>query len=955
MQAANTVGIAPGSVVEVRDEEWLVTHVSRNADGALITVRGLSELVADTTAQFSEALDEITVQDPSETKVVADASPNYRRARLWLEATLRKTPLALDDPSLAVVDGVLADSLDYQRTAVRRALAPENLRPRLLLADTVGLGKTLEIGMILSELVRRGRGERILIVTPRHVLEQMQHEMWSRFALPFVRLDSVGIQQVRQKLPASRNPFSYYKRAIISIDTLKSDRYLNHLKRQRWDAVVIDESHNVTNVATQNNRLAATLAPTTDALILASATPHNGRAESFAEMIRLLEPTAVSPEGELHEEELQRLVVRRHRHSPEVAQIVGAEWAERQQPNNRLVAASAAENAIADELAHAWLYTADSGRDTLFGWTLAKAFLSSPAALEETVERRLQKPRDAAERASLAALAELAATAARESGGKYAALLEELARIGISRTSEARVVIFAERVATLHWLRDRLAKDLKLAKDQIAVLHGQLSDVEQLEVVDQFKQGGSPLRVLVTGDVASEGVNLHQQCHELIHYDIPWSLIRIEQRNGRIDRYGQRHSPRLTTLLLQPDHEHFRGDIRVLTSLMEKEHEAHSALGDTASLMGKHSVKGEEQEILSVLLHQKDLDDVVQTPDDVMAAGGLDAMLAALAGFAATTDAEDVQNTTPPTLQTGLYESPVDFLREAVTAIYLKPAEEPRRGGGGVAWQEFPDQQVVELTPPDDLKARLNVLPQTYLREREVMKRLRLVTSRETGKKLLARALADEGTSWPAAHFLGPLHPVLDWASDRCLAALGRGQVFAVRGDVDAPTVLLMGTLMNAAGQTVSSSLVSATFPAGPDGFSFVTPHASAAAMIEAVGLGPRLSNPGPVAGVEELTSLIPPAVRQVGDQLAGTEESARAAAEQMVDQWQKRLREWKFDAEALVQRSDVQRRRVSVQQEEALLERRRPAQSLVRPLLVVVPKDHPVAEESPASSAGGQ
>ena len=149
--------------------------------------------------------------------------------------------------------------------------------------------------MILSELIRRGRGDRILIVCPRHVLEQMQHEMWCRFAIPFVRLDSLGIQRVRQKLPATRNPFTYFRRVIISIDTLKSDRYLNALRHHRWDAVVIDESHNLTNSETQNNRLARVLAPDTDALILASATPHNGRAESFAELIRLLEPTAVTP------------------------------------------------------------------------------------------------------------------------------------------------------------------------------------------------------------------------------------------------------------------------------------------------------------------------------------------------------------------------------------------------------------------------------------------------------------------------------------------------------------------------------------------------------------------------------------------------------------------------------------------------------------------------------------
>ena len=268
--------VAPGSVVLVRDEEWLVTGVDSTADGWLLTVQGLSELVRDTTATFYESLDDITVVDPALTQVVGDDSPQYRRTRLWLEATLRKTALPIDDPSITVSSQALADPLAYQHDAVRRAMDPANLRPRILLADAVGLGKTLEIGMILSELVKRGRGERILIVTPRHVLEQMQHEMWTRFALPFVRLDSVGIQKVRQKLPATRNPFTLYKRAIISIDTLKNDRYLAHLRRHRWDAVVIDESHSVTNSATQNNRLARVLSPNTDALILASATPHNG-------------------------------------------------------------------------------------------------------------------------------------------------------------------------------------------------------------------------------------------------------------------------------------------------------------------------------------------------------------------------------------------------------------------------------------------------------------------------------------------------------------------------------------------------------------------------------------------------------------------------------------------------------------------------------------------------------
>src|SRR3954453_14540325 len=260
---------APGSIVEVRDEQWLVTNVERAGDGWLVDVQGLTELVRDTTATFATVLDEVNVVDPADAKVVADDSPGYRRSRLWLEAMLRKSPVPLTDPELTVATRGLADALGYQQAAVRKALDPENLRPRILLADAVGLGKTLEIGMILAELVRRGRGERILVVTPRHVLEQMQFELWTRFALPFVRLDSLGIQRIRQKLSGNRNPFAYFKRAIISIDTLKIDRYLAHLEKQHWDAVVIDESHNLTG-ASQNNRLARLLSTRTDALILAS-------------------------------------------------------------------------------------------------------------------------------------------------------------------------------------------------------------------------------------------------------------------------------------------------------------------------------------------------------------------------------------------------------------------------------------------------------------------------------------------------------------------------------------------------------------------------------------------------------------------------------------------------------------------------------------------------------------
>ncbi|WP_446664143.1 helicase-related protein [Flexivirga sp. B27] len=941
--------IAPGSLVVVRDEEWLVTQVSQTRDGLLVDVQGLSELVAGTSAQFSQDLDRIEVFDPSLTKVVADSSPGYRRARLWLEATLRKTPLPIDDPTLAVADDMLLDPLDYQRKAVHKALDPSILRPRILLADAVGLGKTLEIGMILSELVRRGRGERILIVTPRHVLEQMQQEMWTRFALPFVRLDSVGIQQVRRRLPATRNPFSVYRRAIISIDTLKSDRYLAHLRKHRWDAVVIDESHNITGSTTQNNRLANVLAPQTDALILASATPHNGRKESFAELMRLLEPTSVDPDGEIDPADIERLVVRRHRNSAEVASVVGADWAEREEPRNILVDASPDEDAMAQELADHWLYGGPprTGGEALFGWTLGKAFLSSPAALAETARARMKRAEhmSLADHESLTRLADLAEQSLDQRTGKYAALLEEFDRIGISVGSPSRVVVFAERVATLHWLRDRIMRDRRMTDQQVRVLHGGLSDVEQQEIVDSFKQEGSPIRVLVTGDVASEGVNLHRQCHELIHFDIPWSLIRIEQRNGRIDRYGQQFPPLITTLLLQPRDDRFSGDVRVLRSLMEKEYEAHRALGDTASIMGKYDVAAEEKQILDVLRGRKQLEQVIAEPDEVIDGDDLEAFLARLG------QGDDEQ--TPTARRTaatgsGLYDAPVDYLREAVAEVYPRPDEAPlTSGGGGIGWVEHRAEQIVELTPPADLRSRLAVLPQSYLREREVTTRLKLATSVAKGQALMAAALQDEQeSSWPAAHYLGPLHPVLDWVSDRALARLGRGEVYAVRGSGDATSVLVLGTLTNRAGQTVSSAWLQVEFPDPDSPLALVTPHGSAAGMLDAVGVGATMSNPGAVADVDALSGLIPAAMRRVEQHLAQTFTAAERQAAQHVEEWVTRATAWEREAEALIQRNDLRLRRIGVADQESLAQQRRPDRTQLRPLLVVVPAGHAVARQ---------
>jgi ERCC4-related helicase len=950
------IAFAPGSVVVVRDEEWMIESIDSDGDTTWLHVRGLSELVKDTTATFSPALDRIEAFDPSATRVVADTSPQYRTSRLWLESMFRKTAVPLASQEVTVSAQALADQLEYQRLAVTKALDPDNLRPRILLADAVGLGKTIEIGMILSELVRRGRGDRILIVSPRHVLEQMQHEMWTRFALPFVRLDSAGIQRVRQHIPATRNPFTYYRKAIISIDTLKSDLYVHQIKKQRWDAVVIDESHNLSNSATQNNRLARTLASMTDALILASATPHNGDARSFAELIRLLDPTAVKPDGDLIPSEVGRLVIRRHRHSQEVASVVGADWAERLDPLNILVVPTFEEDAIAEELAETWLHPEGGVNPysgavrALFPWTLAKAFLSSPAALRQTVANRKKtisadhSPAANREREALDRLAELTDAAMGRPSAKLQRLVQHLKEVGVAKNSDTRAVVFAERIATLEWLREQLPQALGMRPEAFEIMHGGLADEDQMRIVEEFKKAYSPIRVLLTGDVASEGVNLHAQCHQLVHYDIPWSLIRIEQRNGRIDRYGQKYPPQITTLILNPSHERFSGDVRVLTSLMTREHEAHQALGDVASLMGKYSVKAEEDEIMKALAAgQQDFTAVIRTPTQVVQSAGLAGLFAQVFGQAPQLPTEVFEEEQAALYRDlGLYANQVSFLEDALAAALAPAAPSDSLSQGGVGWRRDTNFGTAELTPPPDLVQRLEVLPQSYLKDRHVTEKLVLATTPQRGQDRLAAALADQSdSSWPDAHYLSPLHPVLDWAADRALAKLGRGEVFAVRGGVDQPTVLLLGTLTNKAGRVVATSWMTTEFPnpANPS-FAPVTVWESAHEAVTELGLVEHRANPGPVTGLDTLTGLIRVAVAKGRDALSEHVKTQRDDAERRVDHWTRRIDEWDDEAGALIQRREVTDRRRSVEQQNELVLMMAPDRPLLRPILVVVPEN---------------
>lgn len=824
----DTSTYAVGERVIIRDEEWTVRTVAPATPGLRLEVTGVSALVRDQEAVFFTAIEHVERLDPAQVQFIPDQSARYLRTRLWLDSVMRRSPIPIAEDRVVAGHRALLDRLDFQLRPAATML--DGLRPRILIGDAVGLGKTLEIGIALSELIARGRGERILVVTPRAVLKQFQMETFTRFGIPLVRLDSTGIQRVQRELPAGRNPFAYFKRVIVSIDTLKNPHlYRHHLKDHHWDAVVIDECHNLINRGTQNNALAHVLSDHCDALILASATPHNGSPESFAELISLLDPTAIADPRRYSSADISHLYVRRHRGSSEVRAEIADRWREREQPTIRPVTPSPAECMVLEELERVWLHPASgtapvSGRgSTLFPWTLFKAFLSSPQALSATIANRLrnlsagaQGARQAQEATALTRLDDLTKTISQPT--KLTSLVNLLKELNVGGRSNTRVAIFSERLNTLEMLRQNLPKLLGLRSEAVRVLHAQLSDDTIQDTVESFGQKDSPIRVLLASDMASEGLNLHKQCHLLIHYDVPWSFIRLQQRNGRIDRYGQMQVPRIHALALS--HDDLPSEVRVVTSLLTKEHEANRALGDAGVLMDLDTTEYdgglEERTVMRALAKGDSIDDVSVTPGQAVT----NWFVAATTAVATVDDETKVDEGDQPVAEPG---APASFTPLIVDAPRLFPDDDdflasvldgtvPPAARDDIVVARDEQRDLITLASDNPqarslgLRTRLLGLPRELVRgEDSILAQISLTGSARLAEDRLRSAQESVGgaQAWPDVQFLAACHPVLEWAADRGLAVTQRGTAPLVVLDTPALLYLTQATWANGAGQVV--------------------------------------------------------------------------------------------------------------------------------------------------------
>ena len=453
------------------------------------------------------------------------------------------------------------------------------------------------------------------------MLTQFQKEFWSRFSIPLVRLDSLGLQRVRNNIPSNHNPFNFYDRTIISIDTLKNNlEYRNYLENAWWDIIIIDECHNVAarsneDTMSRRARLARMLSGRSDTMLLLSATPHDGSARSFASLMSLLDPTAISDPDDYTPQDFsdKGLVVRRFK--KDIQDQVSADFQERITEQLKHPASPEEERAYQALLAIPFTQKGEfrSGKQQeLQRVGMQKGMFSSPFAALDSTERRIKLLHSKSdisddEKVETVALEEFAKTLKAidaNSFSKFQKLVEYLQNPLFNwQTSDPsdRLVIFSERIETLHWLQENLPKAVGLKPYQIQILHGGMTDAEQQDIVDRFGRKADPVMVLLCSDVASEGLNLHYYCHRLIHFDLPWSLMVFQQRNGRVDRYGQNRQPHIVYLFTETGIEKIKGDMRILEILQAKDEQANKNLGDPASFLHVFDPEKEANKVADIM------------------------------------------------------------------------------------------------------------------------------------------------------------------------------------------------------------------------------------------------------------------------------------------------------------------------------------------------------------------
>ena len=568
---------------------------------------------------------------------------------------------------------------DYQLVPLLKALRMP--RVNLLVADDVGLGKTIEAGLILTELLLRRRIRRVLILTPASLRLQWREELWEKFALRFDVVDRLGTERLRRRLGMDANPWRSYDRIIASYHYLRQPDVLEQFlaacrtpedsPHLPWDLLIVDECHNLMpspfGEDSELCRMLRQVAPRFEHRLFLSATPHNGHTRSFTGLLEILDPVRFSQANELTPAAKRRVsdvFVRRLKRDIN-ADGDRPRFCLRRPPKALQLALDSREIALTEAFdvfrRRVRALIADGARPKRRAGTFAveilgKRLLSCPTAFAESWRRAKQGLLDE-QPASEAELADAERSVRRETGDdreaqqreataatvagawlknlrdsledQIAAIDQAITALGFDLTGpntieqtpvcdarfdvltslierllitsgefrdDERLIVFTEYKTTLDYLTRRLRE--RYDADRVLTLFGAggpegMGELDRENVKAAFRDPANSVRILVATDAASEGLNLHRTARTLLHYDCPWNPSRLEQRNGRLDRYGQARDVTVHHFISDED-----PDLRFLDHVIRKADGIREDLGAVNEIFDHavHSrlIKGEE-------------------------------------------------------------------------------------------------------------------------------------------------------------------------------------------------------------------------------------------------------------------------------------------------------------------------------------------------------------------------
>ena len=342
------------------------------------------------------------------------------------------------------------------------------------------------------------------------------------------------------------------------------------------------------------------------------------------------------------------------------------------------------------------------------------------------------------------------------------------------KDSSDRLVIFTERIDTLNFLEANLKDDLKLKDEQVAKLHGGLSDIDQQHIVEAFGKEKSKVRLLLASDVASEGINLHYLSHKMIHFDIPWSLMVFQQRNGRIDRYGQEGQPHILYLLTDSSNPKIKGDMRILELLIRKDRQAEENIGDPSAFMKVYNVEDEENVTAMAMENGKSVDEFEKELDDAIQFNPLELLLSQDTPPAD----ENLENTTAAI--PSIFSDDWTYFKEASEFIKSRQPFDVT----------FDRDGYVNIAFSTELRQRFQNLPKEIVSDSGEF----ILTPDHRQIQREIKEARKEQLAWPNIHLLWEMHPLVEWINDKVLAAFGRHEapVMTLQGILDPNEVIFL-------------------------------------------------------------------------------------------------------------------------------------------------------------------